>query len=313
MSKLLADVQRDAPQLVWLMQLALDNGIPMNPKLEAVAALKQAILKKTGSEAQWRLLCHSKRQDFDTLLNHPTAQLPWLALRQWLRFLDDIGATRQLPEPVIRLLLNALIVQIGYLIEPKDLTRLYPEAVLRIMARECLDRDGLRPDLMERFAADEVAIVLEWVGPEKVKLDRNQEKSGWQHLLRRARSWQKRTLHKCLLGMESVPTLIDQMETDSYVVKPLNTPYLLWDEGFQMHHCVGKLWNLAANGKSRFFSIRQVGGDKRVATVELQKEALGKWKVFDCRRYFNAEATPELLDVSQSLADSYSQAERLAA
>ena len=310
---LIADVRRDAPQLVWVMQLALDHGIPLNPKREAVAALKLAVLKKIGSEAQWRLLCHSRQEDFEPLLNHPAAEYKWMMFKQWLRFLDDIGASRQLPEPVARLLLNALIVHIGYLLEPAQLTRLYPVEVLRIMARECLDRDKLRADLFERFVVDEVTLVLEWASDEKVQLDRNQQKAGWKSLLRRARDWQKRTLKKSLLSAESVPTLIDQLIAGDYAVTPLNTPLLLWEEGFAMHHCIGTLWRLAVAGTSQFFSIREASTDERAATVEIQQAANGDWQVFDCRTKFNCSASPELLGVGATLADAYTDAARLAA
>jgi hypothetical protein len=307
--RLIADVQRDAPTLVWVMQLALDNGIPLNPKLEAVAALKKAILKKPGSETQWRLLCHSRQEDFGVVLNHPSTELRWQTLRQWLRFLEDIGASRQLPAPVVELLLNALIVYIGHMIDVGGLRRMYPIPVLRIMARECQERAGLRADLYQSFVADEVALVLEWSGKGKIALDRNQEKSGWRYLLRRARDWQHRTLHKSLLGMESVPDLIDQRNVGEYVVKPLNSAYLMWEEGFAMRHCVGSLWQLALNETSRFYSIRARNSDDRVATLEIQNTGNG-WKVFDCRKYCNFSADSEMLRVGQQVAELHNQAQR---
>ncbi len=311
--KLLADVRRDTPQLEWVMKLALANKVPLNPKLEAVAALKQAILKKGGSEFQWRLLSHSDESHFVRLLNHPSTELPWHTLRLWLQFLEKVGAKATLPEPVVVLLLNTLIVHIGYLIEPDALTRLYPVALLRILARECLDRAGLRQDLYQQWVADEVTLVLDWANPNRATLDRNQEKAGWRFLINHARVWRKRTLHKSLLSTESVPHLVDQITVDQYVVKPLNTAFLLWDEGFAMHHCVGKLWHLAVNNESRFYSIRDQQSDARVATMEIQSKHTGRWVVLDCRERFNDPAKPEIKAIADVLADRYTLAAQQAA
>jgi hypothetical protein len=310
---LLVDVRRDAPQLEWVMKLALVSKVPLDSKLEAVAALKQAILKKGGSEYQWRLLSHTDESRFACLLNHPSTEFPWHTLRLWLQFLERVGATETLPEPVVVLLLNALIVHIGYLIEPDALTRLYPVAVLRILARECVDRAGQQQDLYRKWVADEVTLVLDWANPRRAKLDRNQEKAGWRFLINHARVWQKRTLHKSLLSAESVPHLIDQFTVDPYVVKPLNTAYLLWDEGFAMHHCVGTLWRLAVRNESRFYSIRDQKSDDRVATMEIQADHNGRWEVLDCRERFNHPAKPEIKAIADVLADRYTHAARQAA
>jgi len=106
-------IERDAPNLIWLYTLMLDTGIDL-PQGEKTAVMKQTLLRESNTTPlSWRFLATGSPSDFRTVLDavaiSDEPRWRWSLLIAWLQILSGLhheGLRHTLPLPVQELFLN---------------------------------------------------------------------------------------------------------------------------------------------------------------------------------------------------------------
>lgn len=132
----------------------------------------------------------------------------------------------------------------------------------------------------------------------------------WRSLCRRSDSW-----HRALLITVDPekdvrwPALLPRYATGAFLAVELDCGFLLAEEGLEQRHCIGTYVNACSSGASRVFSLRHNG--KRLATMELQRNHDGSWRMVQIRGKANtAVQDPAVLAAGEAVADAYSEAAR---
>ncbi|MEK9803505.1 MAG: PcfJ domain-containing protein [Curvibacter sp.] len=130
----------------------------------------------------------------------------------------------------------------------------------------------------------------------------------WASLCRRSDAW-----HRALLITVDPekdvrwPALLPQYASGPVVAVELDTGSLLAEEGLEQRHCIGTYVNACASGATRVFSLRRNG--KRMATIELQRNHDGSWRMVQIRGKANTVVHDmAALDAAQQVAQAYSEA-----
>jgi hypothetical protein len=127
----------------------------------------------------------------------------------------------------------------------------------------------------------------------------------WHSLCRRSDEWHR----GLLISVDPEkdvhwPALLPTFETGLYHAIELDSGYLLAEEGLEQRHCIGTYANACASGATRVFSIRQSG--KRVATLELQRNHEGRWRMVQIRGKANSIIQdPGLLSAAAEIVQAY--------
>lgn len=130
----------------------------------------------------------------------------------------------------------------------------------------------------------------------------------WASLCRRSDAW-----HRALLVTVDPekdirwPALLPQYAAGPFLAVELDTGSLLAEEGLEQRHCIGTYVNACASGATRVFSLRRNG--KRTATIELQRNHDGSWRMAQIRGKANTVVQDTAaLDAAERVAQAYSEA-----
>lgn len=130
----------------------------------------------------------------------------------------------------------------------------------------------------------------------------------WRSLCRRSDDW-----HRALLITVDPdkdvrwPALLPQYTVGPFLAVELDTGARLAEEGLEQRHCIGTYANACASGATRVFSLRRNG--KRAATIELQRNHDGSWRMAQIRGKANAVVhDAAILDAAHRVAQVYSNA-----
>lgn len=292
-SDALARVQRENPQLLASCALALAERV-IAPGGDAVHALHQALRRDGFSAAAWRWLARHG----DRALRHA-----WCAGRPYERFAAGLALLRCVerarcpapPPPAAAEHIAAAIVD-ELLFRDDDAP--WPWA----FACALREADRLRGAPEMRGFLEELRVVGTWPGAEP---ERGQRRAGWRWLVRRALETQARAS-----GSVAAPlawhSAIGAHPAGGYRLVPLESAAALVEEALAMHNCLASFAGDCRRGKTRFFSVREPGGRRRVATIGLVVLE-GRWAVLDAKGPVNAEAPADVLELAARLAARYAE------
>jgi hypothetical protein len=132
----------------------------------------------------------------------------------------------------------------------------------------------------------------------------------WRSLCRRSDDW-----HRALLVTVDPdkdvrwPALLPQYTVGPFLAVELDTGARLAEEGLEQRHCIGTYANACASGSTRVFSLRRDG--KRTATIELQRNHDGSWRMVQIRGKANTVVhDAAALDAAHRVAQVYSDVAR---
>jgi hypothetical protein len=166
----------------------------------------------------------------------------------------------------------------------------------------------------------------------QIHLDPNQMKASWAWFMRRQQEWHQEILkkQKDRITQQVWDSCITEFDYKGYHIVPLNSAHDLFDEGKDMHHCVGDYAKSCLSDRSRIFSIRKDG--VKVATLELTKRfevspdegflpgereqkmqlaehrPVKSWEVNQVRGHCNAVAPTPVQSVAKEVAKRYTKA-----
>lgn len=132
----------------------------------------------------------------------------------------------------------------------------------------------------------------------------------WRSLCRRSDDW-----HRALLITSDPdrdvhwPALLPAHSMGPFLAVELDSGLLLAEEGLEQRHCIGTYANACASGATRVFSLRRNG--KRTATIELQRNHDGSWRMVQIRGKANTVIhDPAILDAALEVAKAYTEVAR---
>lgn len=297
----------DSPELIWLHQFAKHCRTRLDLQLEPAAALKAAVLRARITAAGWRLLTRATPEDILVVLRHPNArQRPWSLVMDWINCHTELGLTSFYPPAVSAVLIDQSITQLNARPDLKRLPMVYPEPFFTALHSEAATR--LAAGTLDELASTELPLVILWVGSDDERAIRLTSRTRWPAQYRAAKRWRAETEARERHATTNWTSLLLHTSFRHLYATALDNGYLLLEEGFKMRHCLGGLTRLAVSGQSRFFSLRESGSDRRIATIEIQC-LKGRWTLFDMRTACNRPAGTELLFYGERVAKSYNQAE----
>ncbi len=141
--------------------------------------------------------------------------------------------------------------------------------------------------------------------------------STWASLLAQAKDWHERVRITAMQREEARSRAITwrsalpECEIDGYVFSPLTSAWMLANEGYGMHHCVGSYERECVGESSRIFAVR--GPEEQRATLELR---IRKDRCFVAQlrgAYNNTEVVashPRMRQAAEVLAQRYFDASR---
>lgn len=167
----------------------------------------------------------------------------------------------------------------------------------------------------------EYSLVWDWWRQTWPVTDSNQRRIGWSWYMREQAAWHEEVTRRKreAVAKEYWESSLPTQEINGYEVVPLTTSLDLFDEGKDMHHCVGSYANRCKMNESRIFSIRKDG--EKVATMELsnlagwdyasrKKHTDGKkWNLAQVRGHCNKEADKTTRSVAEEVVKRYNDAE----
>jgi hypothetical protein len=157
--------------------------------------------------------------------------------------------------------------------------------------------------------------VLDWFLDTKPAFDKNQLKRGWRYLEKRSDEWHEqisiRNLYEeivsenygwdCLLADYLAQYRKVFPASSLYMIVPLTTGRLLFDESEAMNHCVFTYIDYCIDGSARIFSVRLAQSKERFATAELNRSDSG-WKLIQLKGKSNRELIHRMNIPSDPLA-----------
>ena len=305
----LASVQKDAPNLIWIANYFTDQPV-LDSKLEPVAAIRKWFIKQGLGPKGWRLLVKSPSGywAYLRLFHGYDAPLEFLKLMvSWIRRHEDNGLPSLLPNGLADVIFDAEERMADATNHLAALAAL-PDPLFILLARKAIqaEADGTFAD----WLANEIPYFQAWIVDHPgFTPDKNQMKSGWDWLSRRMARWADAVENGGVKSIHRWEFALGQHAVDQFEAIALPTNKALWEEGEHMCHCVGELGKYSARGTARYFSIRHLSTQERLATLEIAHAANDPvWLANRCHGRHNASPGPEVIAFAIDVARAYNVA-----
>ncbi len=302
-------IQRETPNLLWLYILMARTGINL-PEGEVVAAMKGRLLQeRVLTPEAWRLVANGHILDFWVVLEvsdpdeEPISR--WNLLVSWLQILSGLRlAQRHLPVQLQQLFLNdSLLVNVDAQVAEVQLHGAWMGFnTLRSIVSEA--RYRLSVGTLDHFIDSDLPAVITWMSATDQSIDRNQQRSGWKFLARRAEDWRTGIEDRPIAEKQCWYSDVDSILCGDWHVDGITNAWNLHRLSLTQRHCADRFLEGCLADVERIFTISDDGG-KICATVRLSR-CEATWSVSEVRGFANAPVSEHLLDLSQKLAACYS-------
>jgi hypothetical protein len=304
-------LERDAPQLVWLLSFMIDEEFLTTPQSDRAPlyVLRTALEKASKlTPVGWRHLLAGRRANFPHILdwigpNRTSPRGPELTF--WLEVVAQLRLSQPLCPEVA-----ALFMHDEFRADP-DAKAIWfrkvklPVRVMHLILQEaqrCVDRGGL-----EHFTQIELINVLGWLDACQPTLDRNQLRAPWVWYVERARQWTENVYSSHTLSGFTWRSALGPMTIGPWTVWPLTNAWEVRMEAMRQRHCCDAYIDDCLSGRKRLFSVRD-GEGRPAATLSIVADRLGRWFV-DCYRSFaNRPVGPALAGVENEVRKRYADA-----
>jgi hypothetical protein len=302
-------IQRETPNLLWLYILMARAGINL-PEGEVVAAMKARLLQEqTLTPEAWRLVSNGNILDFWVVLEvsdpdeEPAGR--WNLLVSWLQILSGLGLKeRYLPVHVQQLFLNdSLLVNQDADVIEVDLRGAWMSFnTLRSILSEASSR--LSNGTLDHFIEKELPAVITWIAATDPYIDRNQQRSGWQFLVRSAEEWRIGIEDRPIAEKQLWRSNVDCLPCGDWRIDCITNAWDLHGLSLSQRHCADRFLDGCLADLERIFTISD-DNDKIRATVRLSRCG-STWSVSEVCGFANALVSEYLQELSQKLATCYS-------
>lgn len=301
-------IQRETPNLLWLYILMMDAKIKL-PDGDVLAAMKTRILlDQTLTPEAWRLVANGDILDFWVVLEasdvNEGSTERWNLLVSWLQILSGLRLNdRYLPTSIQQLFLNdSLLVNHDMDVVEVNLRGAWMSFnTLRNILSEADTQ--LSIGTFDHFIEKELPAVITWIAATGPYIDRNQERSGWQFLVRSARVWKTEIEDRPIAEKQFWRSNINFLACGDWHIDGINNAWALHELSLSQRHCADRFLDGCLADNERIFTISD-DNNKIHATVRLSR--LGStWNVSEIRGFANALVPECLQELSQELASCY--------
>lgn len=304
-----AEVERDNPNLVWLLTMLLDE-LEGSPAENVVATMKDMLAQAGVTPAGWRLLANGAEKDFrhirdwigpDGALKGRTDEIP-----PWLRFMVALRRKTPLPGVIRKLFLHDNFDknregQVRFRNVWLDVP------VVKVILDEAERR--LSRGTLQSFTNEYLVEVVTWLEAEQPSFDKNQLKAGWKHLESRAVQWKVEVEAAEAFGHLKWHSALATTTVGAWTVVPIEDAWALRHEALRQHHCADRYLGKCLAGEYRIFSVRTPAG-RPVATIGIELCGNG-WQSFGLRGACNKPVGQSLQGLDDEVASRYTDLWRL--
>jgi len=301
-------IQHEAPNLLWLYILIATSGINLSEG-EVVAAMKARLLQEpTLTPEAWRFVANGNILDFWVVLEvsdpdeEPAGR--WNLLVSWLQILSGLGLDdRYLPVHLQQLFLNdSLLVNLdGLEIEVYLRGAWMSFNTLRCILSEA--RSRLSIGTLDLFIERELPVVITWIAATDPYIDRNQQRSGWQFLVRSAEEWRTGIEGRPIAEKQRWRSAVDALRWCDWHVDGITNAWDLHRLSLTQRHCADRFLDGCLADIERIFTISD-SEDKICATVRLSRCG-SMWSVSEVRGFANSLVCDDFHELSRKLAVCY--------
>jgi len=301
-------IQRETPNLLWLYILMARAGIKL-PEGEVVAAMKARLLQeRTLTPEAWRIVANGDILDFWVVLEvsdldeEPLGR--WNLLVSWLQILSGLGLEeRYLPVHLQQLFLNdSLLVNLDAPEIEVDLRGAWMNFnTLRCILSEA--RSRLSMGTLDHFIEKELPAAITWIAATDPYIDRNQQRSGWQYLVRSAEEWRIRIEDRPIAEKQRWRSAVDVLLCGDWHVDGINNAWDLHRLSLTQRHCADRFLDGCLADLERIFTISD-SDDMICATVRLSRCG-STWSVSEVHGFANSLVSDKLHELSRKLAVCY--------
>jgi hypothetical protein len=301
-------IQHEAPNLLWMYILMATAGINL-AEGEVVAAMKARLLQEpTLTPKAWRIVANGNVLDFWVVLEvsdpdeEPAGR--WNLLVSWLQILSGLGLDeRYLPVHLQQLFLNdSLLVNLDGPETEVDLRGAWMSFnTLRCILSEA--RSRLSMGTLDLFIEKELPVVITWIAATDPYIDRNQQRSGWQFLVRSAEEWRIKIEDRPIAEKQRWNSTVDALLWGDWHVDGITNAWDLHRLSLTQRHCADRFLDGCLADIERIFTFSD-SDDKTRATVRLSRHE-STWNVSEVRGFANSLVSDDLHDLSRELAVFY--------
>jgi hypothetical protein len=301
-------IQRETPNLLWLYILMAKAEINL-PEGEVAAAMKARLLQeRTLTPEAWRLVANGDILDFWVVLEvsdpdeEPVGR--WNLLVSWLKILSGLCLEESyLPVHLQQLFLNdSLLVNLDAQEVEVDLRGAWMSFnTLRSILSEA--RSRLSMGTLDHFIEKELPAVITWIAATDPYIDRNQQRSGWQFLVRSAEEWRIRIEDQPIAEKQRWRSNVDFLLCGDWRVDGITNAWDLHRLSLSQRHCADRFLDGCLADLERIFTISNDSG-KICATVRLSR-CETTWLVSEVRGFANSLVSGDLHELSRKLAVFY--------
>lgn len=304
-----AEVERDNPNLVWLLTMLLDE-LEGSPAENVVAAMKAMLAQGGVTPAGWRLLANGTEKDFRHIRDWigPDGEPSGRAdeIPPWLRFMVALRRKTPLPGVIRKLFLHDNFDknregQVRFRNVWLDVP------VVKVILDEAERR--LSRGTLQSFTNEDLVEVVTWLEAEQPSFDKNQIKAGWKHLESRAVRWKVEVEAAESFGHLKWHSALATTTIGAWTVVPLTDAWALRHEALRQHHCADRYLEKCLAGEYRIFSVRTPAG-RPVATIGIEFRGNG-WQSFGLRGACNKPVGQSLHGLDNEIASRYTDLWRL--
>jgi len=309
-------IQRETPNLLWLYILMAKAGLYL-PEGEVVAAMKMRLLREPVlTPKSWRHIANGEILDFWVVLevSDPDEQPleRWNLLVSWLQILSGLCLEdRYIPVQLQQLFLNdSLLVILDEQVAEVQLRGAWMSFnTLRSILSEA--RTQLSVGTLDHFIENELPAVITWIAATDPNIDRNQQRSGWQFLVRSAEKWRIGIEDRPIAEKQRWRSDVDFSIGGDWHIEGITNAWDLHRLSLTQRHCADRFLDGCLADVERIFTIYD-SGDKICATVRLSR-CETTWHVSEVRGFANAQVSEHLHELSRKVAVIYTNQWQMAA
>jgi hypothetical protein len=152
-------------------------------------------------------------------------------------------------------------------------------------------------------------LTLDWLRHDGFARGFPDKNSTWASLMRQSNEYHEQISRaKRSERRYAWESLLAKTEINGYVICPLTSSDELWQEGRDLHHCVGDYDYDCEDGHCRIFSVTDPAGTR--CTLAIERASKTRWVVQQMYGTCNAMVTSETMNVGKKVAKLYSKLAR---
>jgi len=155
---------------------------------------------------------------------------------------------------------------------------------------------------------DKMLKIFYWSAVDKIIMDKNQIKSGWKWLNKKADNWYEQRQQESYKNNIHWPAYLKNstLKIEQWFIHELSNNAQLYDAATSMRNCLADYSDDCINGEKRFFTINTKNNNNRsLAVVGLAHDENKMWQIYDVKGFANQSVSKEIQCVAGKFLKIY--------